>query len=478
MAKKKTTTTTTKKKGFTATVVKPTATSDEGTPTGVNLDNFFSLMNKTGAKYIFAPCRDFWPASSVNARIPPVVLLDANGQPLVDSDGKIVKLSANKWLDKYRPIEGMTWAPGLPMQISDRLITLGGWIKRQGVSCFNLYRPPRIKLGDASKAQFWLDHVHRIYPNDAAHIVAFNAHAVQRPEDKINHALVLAGAPGIGKDSLMEAVKEAVGEWNFQEIAPKDMFAPFNGFAKAVVLRINEAHDLGDSDRFTFYQRTKTYLVVPPKVMRINEKYIPEHYIPNVCHVVITTNHKTDGLYLPADDRRTYVAWSDAEKEDFPPDYWNEFWGNYRNGGFENVAAYLHSYDLSHFDPKAPPPKTAAFWEIVNVGLPPEDAELADLIDTLGKRDEKGTLIAAVKALTIPDLIAVAQGEISDWIANRGNRKSLPHRLARCGYTVVPNPDRPKDGLWKYNGARTAIYARTDLSAATRLKAAEKKAQS
>jgi len=464
-----------KRTGFSATVIKPTATSDEGTPTGVNLDNFFSVMSKIGAKYMFAPCREFWPANSVNARIPPVVLRDANGQPLVDSNGKIIKLPANKWLDKFRPIEVLTWAPGFPMQIQDRLISMGGWIERQGVSCFNLYRPPRIKLGDPSKAGFWCDHIERIYPNDAAHIIAWNAHRVQRPEEKINHALVLAGGPGIGKDTILEAVRRAVGPWNFQDIAPRDMFQPFNGFAKGVILRINEAHDLGDKDRFSFHQRTKTYIVTPPETMRVNEKNLHEYYIANVCGLVITTNHKTDGLYLPADDRRTYVAWSDCTKEEFPPSYWKDFWRRYHNGGFEDVAAYLHQYNLSCFDPKAPPPKTAAFWEIVNVGLPEEDAELADLIDTLGKRNAKDGFLP-VKAVTIPELIAAAQGEISDWIANRGNRKSLPHRLARCGYTVVPNPDRPKDGLWRYNGARTAIYVRTGLSAEERLKAAREKA--
>jgi len=463
---------------FTATVVKPTASTDEGAPSGVNLDNFFSLMNKTGSRYIYAPCRDFWPATTVNARIPPVVLLDANGQPLVDSNGKIIKLPANKWLDKYRPVEVLTWTPGQPMQIPDRLISLGGWIKRTRVSCFNLYRPPRIKLGDPSKAEFWLAHILRILPNDAAHIVAYFAHRVQRPEDKINHALVLAGPPGIGKDTILEPLKHAVGEWNFLDATPKDLFAPFNSFARSVILRINEAHDLGETDRFKFYQRLKIYSASPPQVLRVNEKNIPEHYLPNVCAPIITTNHKTDGLYLPADDRRTYVAWSDCEKEEFEQDFWKKIWGNYRNGGFENIAAYLHSYDLSHFDPKAPPPKTAAFWEIVNVSIAPEDAELADLIDTLGKRDANGNLIEAVKALTIPELIAKAQGEISDWIANRGNRRSLPHRLARCGYTVMPNPDRPKDGLWKCNGTRQAIYVRSDMSAEKRLAAAKEKARS
>ena len=38
----------------------------------------------------------------------------------------------------------------------------------------------------------------------------------------------------------------------------------------------------------------------------------------NCLGLIITTNHKTDGIYLPADDRRHYVAWSLRTKEDFP----------------------------------------------------------------------------------------------------------------------------------------------------------------
>jgi hypothetical protein len=39
-------------------------------------------------------------------------------------------------------------------------------------------------------------------------------------------------------------------------------------------------------------------------------------------------------------------------------DYWRELWRWYENGGFEHVAAYLNEYDLTGFDPKAPPPLT------------------------------------------------------------------------------------------------------------------------
>ena len=102
---------------------------------------------------------------------------------------------------------------------------------------FNLYRPPMIVLGDPSKAGPWLDHVRRVYPDEADHIIAFLAHRVQRPEEKINHGLVLGGLQGIGKDTLLEPIKRAVGPWNFAEVSPQQVLGRFNGFLKSVVLQ-------------------------------------------------------------------------------------------------------------------------------------------------------------------------------------------------------------------------------------------------
>ena len=122
-------------------------------------------------------------------------------------------------------------------------------------------------------------------------------------------------------------------------------------------------------------------------MVRIDEKNLHEYYVFNLCGVVITTNHKTDGIYLPADDRRHMVAWSNLTKDDFAADYWRKLYGWYANGGNEHVAAYLAKLDISGFDPKAPPPKTQAFWEIANANRAPEDAELADVLDDLGRPD-------------------------------------------------------------------------------------------
>jgi hypothetical protein len=60
------------------------------------------------------------------------------------------------------------------------------------------------------------------------------------------------------------------------------------------------------------------------------------------------------------------VAWSDLTKGDFADDYWRKLWSWYRDGGYGHVAAFLSTLDISDLDPKAPPPKSEAFWAIVD----------------------------------------------------------------------------------------------------------------
>jgi hypothetical protein len=214
----------------------------------------------------------------------------------------------------------------------------------------------------------------------------------------------------------------------------------------------------GRVDRFGLYDHCKILLAAPPDVLRVNEKYLREYYIFNVLGMIITTNHR-DALYLPSEDRRHYVAWSNSQTEEFSKAYWNEFWDWYHAGGFAHVAAYLHGYDLSGFDPKAPPRKTAAFWNMVDVNRGSEEAELADAIDALSNPN----------ALTVLQLVEVAPG--LDWLTDPKSRPAMAHRLGRCGYVRCRNP-AADDGLWKINKRRQTIYVKAELDGTAQVMAA------
>ena len=270
---------------------------------------------------------------------------------------------------------------------------------------------------------------------------------------------------------MIEPLKQAVGPWNCKEVSPQDMMSNYNDFMQSVVLRISEARDLGDVNRYSFYDHLKTVLATPPDVTRVNAKYVPQHYVLNVCGVIITTNYKTNGIYLPADDRRTYVAWSDVKQADFEAGFWPHFWNWYTNeNGFAHVAAFLAERGISGFDAKAPPKKTAAFWAIVDANAAPEEGELADALDRLSI-DAYGRKVP-VDATTLTIVAGYADGSFQEWLLDRKNRRAIPHRFERCGYVPVRND--VNEGLWIISGRRQVIYARSELSLADQIRAAKR----
>jgi hypothetical protein len=422
---------------------------------GAGLEDFYAYM--PGHAYLYVPTRELWPAASVNGRISPWPVSSANK-----------KIKPSDWLDRNRPIEQMVWDPSEAAVISGRVMQISGYARHESATVFNLYRPPDpLPGGDAAEAGPWWDHLRRIYPHDADHIEKYLAFKVQNPGVKVNHSLVIGGAQGIGKDTILAPVRAAVGPWNCQDVTPPQMLGRFNGWTKCVLLVVSEARDLGDLNRFAFYDHSKVYLAAPPDVVRVDEKNLREHYVVNVCGVIFTTNNRLDGLYLPADDRRHYVAWSDATREQFEPGYWSGLYGWYAAGGIAHVAAHLRTVDISSFDPKAPPPKTAAFWAMVQANEAPESGELRDLIDYL-QQPPTVTLDRLVAAAT-----SLTQFALADELKDRKARRSIPHKLDRVGYAPVRNPDAT-DGLFKIAGKRQAVYAMKTLSLSEQITAARR----
>jgi hypothetical protein len=84
------------------------------TPPPVALTDFYAYL--PDHRYIFIPTRELWPAASINARLPAI------------ETGTARRAKPSEWLDQHASVEQMTWAPGEPMLIEDRLISEGGWM--------------------------------------------------------------------------------------------------------------------------------------------------------------------------------------------------------------------------------------------------------------------------------------------------------------------------------------------------------------
>jgi phage/plasmid primase-like uncharacterized protein len=410
-------------------------------------------------EFIYVPTRALWPAPSVNGCINEPPTNPATSKPMKPTD----------WLDRHRAVQQMSWHPGRPMIIEGEVVAKGGWSPYPGARVFNLYQEPTRQVGDAAQAGPWLDHLRLVYPNDWEHIQFWLAHRIQHPGEKINHALVLGGNPGVGKDTLLEPVKAGVGSCNWAEVAPQQITgSQFNPWVQCTVARVSELRDLKE-DRFSFYETMKVYIAAPPDSLAVNQKHMREYYVPNVMGVLYTTNNRTDGLYLPADDRRHYVAWSEAQKEDFLDSYWTGLWQWMEKGGTWHVVEYLLTLDLARFNPKASPPKTAAFWAIVHANNAPEDAELSGILG------EGSGVDAIVLADVVEKAKAVKLFELAAELENRKLRRAIPHKLARIGYVPVHNPDA-KDGLWSVEGHRVSIYASNVLNTSDQVRAARARA--
>jgi hypothetical protein len=426
-------------------------------PAGVVLGTQHFVAFLPLKKYVYLPTGDMWPKETINSVIPPVVVgIKADGSPRT--------MPAATWLDNNSPVTQMSWLPGKGRVVAKSIVTSAGLEHDPTSAVYNSYRGPAVEAGEAAKAKPWLDHVRALYPGDADHMFDFFAHAVQKPWEKVNHGLLLGGAPGIGKDTLLHPVLKAVGYWNTTNISPSRIRESFNGFIKSVVLVIDEIRDLGDVNQWSFYEQTKTLLASPPLTLQVNEKFKPAYAVPNVVHVVMTTNSKCDGLYLPDDDRRHYVAWSDAagtgDASCQPQSYFRGLWGWMNGKGCGHVAAWLRERDISKFDPAAPPFRTAAFKAIVSANRPASEDHMETALDAMARPD----------AFTLDWLAAASSGELGGMLAEHKYRRHIPRWLEKEGYEAFPNPSA-KSGLWVIGGVKQMVYVARKLLHSERIKA-------
>ncbi len=101
----------------------------------------------------------------------------------------------------------------------------------------------------------------------------------------------------------------------------------------------------------------------------------------------------------------------------------NRLWNYYDDCGIGHVAAYLTELDYPASTLKRRRPKTPASGTSSALTARRKTPS-SPIIDALGRPE----------AVTLTQLIAAARGETAEWLVDRRNRRSIPHRLERAGY--------------------------------------------
>ena len=262
---------------------------------------------------------------------------------------------ADKWLTWPLRVStlGLTYAPGQPRFMeSDELNSWLGW----GVESKKGDVKPFLKLlnymfGDTPEgrdAQRWL--------------LQWCAYPIQHPGAKLYSAVVVWSAlQGVGKSVLAYTLGYIYGENNWREVGQKDLIGNFSSWAKNKQFIVG--NEITGSDSREVIDQIKA-LVTSPRV-RINEKYIPEYELPNVCNIMLNSNRP--GAVLVEDEDRRFWVWEVTQKA--PKEFWDEYDVWYRN--MSNISAvrhYLESLDLTGFSPTAAPPMTQAKEAMIKSG--------------------------------------------------------------------------------------------------------------
>ena len=403
-----------------------------------------------------------------------LALIRRAGQGRVGTGKAVKEISPSAWIARHSPVEGMTWDPAAGEIIADKLYLERGIVPRRGVRVYNLFKGPPLLVGDVGRAAAWVDHLRKVYPEYWQHIADYLAHLFQKVGVKINHCLVLGGKQGIGKDSILVPVVAGLGAWNCAEIAPDVLFKDFNEYVRSLFIRISEARDASEVDRYQFYERTKTLFAAPPEMLRVNTKFVPAHHVPNVAGTAITTNSKETGLFLPPDDRRHFVAWSELDQDDFGSGVFPGTAQLVRRRWHRPRRRLAESSRRLPVRPKGAATADPAFWSIVNANRAEEDNRAPALEEWLidgGKLPPPSRSTGCWISRSIPITATLELLKTLNEIKGPRRRKA-PDFFHAAGYVPVHNPGQKKEGRWKIRRRNVIVYARIELSPAERLEAA------
>jgi len=220
-------------------------------------------------------------------------------------------------------------------------------------------------------------------------LIDFMAWIIQKPGQKINWALLLQGAQGVGKSYFAVVMQNLLGHMA-RNVEPMALSGRFTAWAHGALLAVIEEIRISGDNRFELIDRLKPFVSNPN--VQIEEKGRDQRTVPNFQTYFLLTNHK-DALPVNENDRRYAPIFSRVQSE---AQLFKELGGrqgadHYFTRLFDDserradaLAWFLRNWKISAgFSAKGRAPHTSARNEMIALGVSPDRSMIEDAIEQM-----------------------------------------------------------------------------------------------
>lgn len=213
------------------------------------------------------------------------------------------------------------------------------------------------------------------------------AYVIQNPGKRVNWALLLQGAQGVGKSYFGNVMQMILGEL-VRNLEPTAISGRFTGWAHGALVVVVEEIRISGANRYETLDRMKPFIT--NKTVQIEEKGRDHRTVPNFTSYFMLTNHK-DAIPLADGDRRYCVLFSRVQSEE---QLFDELGGkvgaqNHFKKLFSEterrsdaMARFFLDYQISEeFSAEGRAPDTSAKQAMIDVNVSPARMLLESAID-------------------------------------------------------------------------------------------------
>lgn len=236
----------------------------------------------------------------------------------------------------------------------------GQVFERDGDNHLNLWVPSGL-VAQQGSIDWLVDHLMFIFGGDkraVRHMLSWLAFLVQRPGERVEHALLVAGGQGIGKSILGTMATWLVGKDNTTVVNNTTLASNYNDWLEGTQLAV--VQEFKASGKMNMMNELKD--PIDGEWVRVEAKYRQGYMCRNHANFMLFSNFE-DAAHLDPDDRRFWVYATRVTKRD--DEYYGRLWRKVgKKSAGEGMPALLHflqRLDLSEFDRvRRNPPATAS----------------------------------------------------------------------------------------------------------------------